>query len=233
MKLRHPVLVLLSTLPLAVAAQPPADLLKATFARMDAASAAFKGMTADVKRVAHLDVYPEDDVAIGAIAVKRPKPKELRMRVDLQKPDVHMVCFADRTVENYNPKINEVQIYDVTRKGSALVDQLFLLGFGSSSSDVQGAYNVKLGGEETLNGQKTVRLELTPRFPGKLGDITKVEIWISEASDLSGLAVQQKVYESKDYNLATYTNIKLNRNLPDSAVKCDLPKDVQKRYPTR
>jgi outer membrane lipoprotein-sorting protein len=238
MKLRHPVLVLLTTLSVAAAAQAPAGLLPATFAQMDAAAARFKGMTADVKKVSHVNVYPDDDVATGTIAVKRSKPTDLRMRVDLavfnKEPDLRIACFADHTGEIYNPKINTVQIYDVTRVGSAMVDQLFLLGFGSSASDIQSAYTVKLGGEESINGQKTVRLELTPKSPNKLGDISKVELWISQAPDTSGLAVQQKFYEGKgykDYNLATYTNMKLNRNLPDSAVKCDLPKNVHKEYP--
>jgi hypothetical protein len=48
------------------------------------------------------------------------------------------------------------------------------------------------------------------------------------------IAVQQKLYEpGGDYLLATYTNIKLRANLPDSAVKMDLPKSVKREYPQK
>jgi outer membrane lipoprotein-sorting protein len=237
MKLRHLTFVLLSTLAAALAAPPQDDLLRQTFAKMDAAAATFRGMTADVKRVAYVDVIPESDVETGTIAVKKPKPKDLRMRVDIKQPDQRMICFSGHTAEVYNPKINTVQVYDVNRigkGGSAMVEQLALLGFGSSSRDVQSRYDVTVGGTETISGQKAVRLVLIPKASGKIGDISKIELWISDApqgTDASGLALQQKIYEAKDYNLATYSNIKLDRNVPESAVKCSYPRNAQVEYP--
>jgi len=233
MKLRLPVFVLLCLVWVAPAAQAPGDLLKSTFDKMDAASAKFKGMTAEVKRINHINSIGENDVETGTVAVKRTKPRDLRMRADVQEPDRRMICFADRRGEVYNPKTNTVQIYGVSRKDSAVAEQFLLLGFGSSAADVQDGYTVKLGGEEQLNGMKTARLELTPKSRDKLGTVTKIELWISETTDTAGLAVQQKFHQlGNDYNLVTYTNIKLNPNLADSAVKCEVPKDAVKEYPT-
>jgi outer membrane lipoprotein-sorting protein len=232
MKLSYLALVPLSAVWVLAAAQAPADLLQSTFAKMDAASARFKGMTADVKKVNHLDAIAEDDVVTGTMAVKRVKPKELHMRVDEKEPDRRIVCFADHKGEVYNPNTNSVQIYDVSKKNGSIFEQFLLLGFGSGPADIQRSYKIALGGPDQVNGQKTVRLELTPKSRDQLGTITKVELWISEAPETSGLAVQQKFYQQgRDFNLVTYSNMKLSSNLPDAAVKCELPKDVQKEYP--
>jgi len=83
---------------------------------------------------------------------------------------------------------------------------------------------VKPGGAETVAGQKSVHLILTPKSPDVLAKLTKVELWIS---DILGIAVQQKFWEpGGDYELATYTNVKLN--LVPQELKWDLPKDVHK-----
>ena len=232
MKLRYSLIVLYCTILVAGPAQNPNDLLKSTFAKMDAAAASFKGMTADVKKVSHFDAIGENDVSTGTMTVKRAHAKDLRMRADLQQPDRRLVCFADRKGQIFNPKTNTVQIYDVSKKNTVMAEQLLLLGFGSSAADVESGYSVKLGGEETINGQKAVRLELIPKSHDLAVSFPKVELWISEAGENSGVAVQQKFHQqANDYLMATYTNMKFNPNLPDSAVKCDLPKDVQKEYP--
>ena len=81
---------------------------------------------------------------------------------------------------------------------------------------------MELGGPETVAGQKTVRLVLTPKSPDVLAKLTKVELWIS---DTLGIAVQQKFWEpGGDYELTTYTNVKLNP-VPQE-LKWDIPKNA-------
>src|SRR5215469_5666283 len=55
------------------AAQPAAggDELAAALARMDATSATFKGLTADIKKIAHTDVINANETDIGSFTVKR------------------------------------------------------------------------------------------------------------------------------------------------------------------
>ena len=157
------------------------------------------------------------------MAVRRgPKPRDLRAVVDILQPDPKKVLLTGHKVEMYYPKTNTEQIIDLDKKGSEMVDQFLLLGFGSTSAEIQKAYEVKLGGPETVAGQKTVRLVLTPKSPDVLAKLTKVELWIS---DSLGIAVQQKFWEpGGDYELATYTNVKLNP-VPQE-LKWDIPKDA-------
>jgi len=203
-----------------------ADDLQAAFSRMDQASVTFKGLSSDVNKVSHNALLNEDDTFSGTMSVRRPKPHELRAVVDILKPDAKKVLLTGHKVEMYFPKKNTVQIIDLDRKGSAMIDQFLLLGFGSNSEEIRKAYDVKPGGAETVAGQPAVRLLLIPKSPDVLAKLTKVELWIS---DSLGIAVQQKFWEpGGDYELATYTNVKLNPGTQE--LKWDLPKDAHKEY---
>jgi len=193
---------------------------------MDQASAKFKGLAGDITQLSHNALLNEDEKFTGTIAVRHPKPHELRARVDVLKPepDAKKVLLTPHRVEVYYPKNNTVQIIDLDRKDSHMVDQFLLLGFGSSSDELRSSYKVELGGAETVAGQKTTRLVLTPKSQDVLARLSKVELWIS---DTLGIAVQQKFTEpGDDYILATYTNVKLNPGPPD--LKWDIPKDARK-----
>jgi outer membrane lipoprotein-sorting protein len=200
-----------------------ADQLQATFDRMDRAAASFKGLSAEVTKISHNALLNEDDSFTGSIAVRRgPKQRDLRAVVDILHPDPKKVLLTGHKVEMYYPKTNTKQIIDLDKKGSKMVDQFLLLGFGSASVEIRNAYTVELGGPETVAGQKTVRLVLTPKSPDVLAKLTKVELWIS---DTLGIAVQQKFWEpGGDYELATYTNVKLNP-VPQE-LKWDIPKNA-------
>ena len=210
---------------------PAADgPLAATLARMDEAAAKFKGLEADVQEISHTAVINEDSVAAGAIVVKRPKPNDIRVLFDFKPPNPKRVLIAGVKVAVYYPGINTVQEYNLG-KSRSLVEQFMLLGFGSNSKDLESAYSIGLGGQEKVAGQEATRLELIPKSPDVLAHLKKVDLWISDAM---GIAVQQKLYEmGGDYLLATYTNIKLRPNLPDSAVRLDLPKSVKREYPQK
>jgi outer membrane lipoprotein-sorting protein len=225
-----PVSVTIATLALGLNAPAADHSLQATLARMDQAAVTFKGLQADVQKVSHTAVINEDSADAGTIAVKRPNPHDIRVLIDFKLPNPKQVMIAGVKAAFYYPRINTVQEYNLG-KSRSLVDQFMLLGFGSNSRDLQNAYSIGLGGPETVAGQKTTRLELIPKSEEVLAHLKKVELWIS---DEMGIAVQQKLYETGgDYLLATYTNIKLRSNLPDSAVKLNLPKNVKREYPQK
>lgn len=206
------------------------DPLAATLARMDSAAAAFKNLTAEVRRVSHTAVINEDTVDAGTLYVEKAKPNDFRMRLDFQPPNPKQVEFSGHTARVYYPKNNNVEEYDLA-KYKGLVDQFLLLGFGSGSRDLEKVYDIRLGGADTIVGQKTVRLELTPKSKETLQHLKKVDLWISDAT---GVAVQQKLDQSGgDYMLATYTNMKLNDKLPDSIFRLNLPKDVRRERPQK
>ena len=204
--------------------------LAATLARMDEAAAKFKGLQADVQKISHMAVINEDTVEAATIAVKRPKPNDIRVLFDFKPPNPKQVAIAGVKAAIYYPEINTVQEWDMG-KDRSLVEQFMLLGFGSNSKDLESAYSIRLGGPETVAGQKATRIELIPKSQDVLEHLKRVDLWISGTM---GIAVQQKLFEpGGDYLLATYTNIELRLNLPDSAVKLNLPKNVKWEYPQK
>ena len=223
----RPTLVLTVTMALL----PAADDLQAVYAKIDATAKDFKGLTADIRQVAHIDLINEDDVETGKIVVKRPKPHDIRMRIDFLEPDQKQVGFAGDKADIYYPKSNTDEVYDLGKR-KAMLEQFLLLGFGTPSQELRNSYTIRLIGPETVNGQATKRVELIPKSSDMLQTFPKIELWIS---DSTGVALQQKLFDKggKDYHLATYSNMKLRSDIADSEVKLDIPKGASRTYPLK
>lgn len=205
-----------------------ADDLAAVFAKMDEAAPKFRGMRSDVKRISHVAIMPNEDTTdSGTILVRVPKPHDYHMLIDFQQPDKKTVELAGTTVRIYYPKSNEVQEKNLGKENKGLVEQFMKLGFGSNSKELQQSYTMTYVGEETVAGQKTWRIALVPKSPDLAATYPKFELWISQAN---GISIQQKIYENGgNYTIATYPTMKLDANIPESAVKLNLPKGVTHR----
>lgn len=210
----------------AAAPAPDTDsaALAAALARVDRAAAGFKSLTADMRRVIHTDAINNDDLDSGTIKLKRPKPHDMRVRIDITEPEPKSLTFQGKKAEVYYPRAQTVQVIDLGSYRS-LVDEILVLGFGSTSKELQSSYNVRLLGPATVANEKTAELELIPKSKELLQHLKKVELWISDAT---GLPTQQKYYTPGQYGLVTYSNLKRNPDLADSALKLQLPRDVKR-----
>jgi outer membrane lipoprotein-sorting protein len=198
------------------------NLLDTAFARIDKGAATFKGMTADMKRLHHVELVSSDELQEGTIVVKKVKAGDIRLLITFVKPDPQVVSIGAGKVQSYNPKIKEVQEIDV-RKHKDLINEVLLLGFGGTSAELKGLYTITPGAAETINGVSTVRIQLIPLSEEIRRQIKKCELWIPE----NGIPVQQKFYETGgDYQIATYSKIVLGP-VQESAIKLDLPKGVK------
>jgi outer membrane lipoprotein-sorting protein len=199
-------------------------------ARVDKAAAGFRSMSASVRMLYHTAVINDDTVDGGTMNLKRVRPKEYRILVNLTEPDVRALALEGRKAEIYYPKIKTVQEYDLAGY-RGLVDQYMLLGFGNSSKDLQSGYTVRLLGAQTVAGQPAEHLELIPKSKEVLQRLTKVDLWVA---DSSGYPVQQQFFiPGGDYRTVTYTNLKMNPDLPDSAYKLQLPRGVKRETPQK
>jgi|HigsolmetaAR202D_1030399.scaffolds.fasta_scaffold14241_2 Outer membrane lipoprotein-sorting protein len=203
--------------------------IDAVLARMDQSAAKFNALSANLRRVSFTAVLNETTSESGTILIRRPKPRDIQMLVEIREPDQKSVSYMNRKWQIFYPKINTVQEYDLGKQG-ALVDQALLLGFGTSTPELLRHYDVKYIGEDVVEGAPASRLELIPKSKEARQHIARVELWISE----QGHPVQQKIHQpSKDYYLITYSDIKLNPSLTAESVKLKLPKNVKKEYPQR
>jgi outer membrane lipoprotein-sorting protein len=217
-------LLLLAVFPLA------GQSLEDVFSRIDKAAQSFKALTADMKRVSHTAVINDDSVESGSIKLKRVKAHDTRMLIDFTGVDAKTIALDGSAVQIYYPKINTVQVYELGNNRN-LVDQFLLLGFGAGSADLKNAYNTTFAGSEDINGQKTGHIQLVPKSNEVLQKLKKAELWIAD----SGLPMQQKFVTSAtgDYILVTYSNVRVNPSLSDSALKLKLPKGVKTEHPQK
>jgi outer membrane lipoprotein-sorting protein len=206
-------------------AEPLADIL----ARMDRAARDFRALSANMKRVQFTAVISESNEMDGVVRLKRIKSGTVGI-VDFQQPEQRTVYVKEHNIQIYYPKANTVEIYD-SSKYTANIDQFLLLGFGTSAAELQKSYDLKMSGTETIGGIATTRIEMTPKSDELKKLITKIELWIPEGQDNP---VQEKVTEpSKNYELITYSDIKVNPGLPDSAFELKLPEKVKKIHPQK
>jgi outer membrane lipoprotein-sorting protein len=208
---------------------PASDNAQSVLARMDKAANEFKSMTAHVTYVTHTDVLNDNTKETGTVTMKKVQAGSVQGKVEFTAPDPKVVTIEKRRVKEYFPKIKTVQIYDLGKHGEQL-DQFFLIGFGTSGTELAASYAVTIGGSEQVNGQAAIRLQLVPKSADAKQYVQKLELWIPEQGDPYPL--REKIYEpSADYIVVTYTDLAINPPLPADALELKLPAGVKTEYP--
>ncbi len=192
---------------------------------MDKSAKDFRSLTADVENIKYTAVVKDTSTETGQIWVRH----DQKMRIEITKPEPRTILRTGNSLFIYNPKIKRVEEYDLG-KNSSMVDQYVRLGFGTRSEDLKKSYLVTVINEEELDHRKTVLLELTPKSDQIRAQITKIQMWIDEAS---WLPIQQKFFEtgSGDYILFHYTNLMKNLKINESKFKQDWPKEASHEKP--
>lgn len=214
----------------AVTASPTdsAPKLKEVLSRMDQAATQFRSMSAKITRVKHTAVLNNDDEESGTVYMKKNGPR-LQALLDITKPDKKTSVVEGREVQVYYPNMKQVNIYDAGKNGEQL-EQFLSLGFGTSGSDLEKTYTMRVVGTETVNGEKSVHLELTPKSAEATKLVKKIDLWVGEHN----YPVQEKIYEpSGDYDLWTYSDVQINGKVRDQDVKLKLPNGVKRVYPQK
>lgn len=202
--------------------QAPAKFsLDYVLSMMDRSAEDFKSLTASIEHIKYTAVVKDTSTESGEIFVR----KDSKMRIDFQAPDPRTILRNGDNLYIYTPKINRVEEFNIG-KNRAMADQYLALGFGTRSENLKKNYQVTLSREEELDGHKAAVLELVPTSDEVHKQITKIEMWVDEAS---WLPVQQKFYESGsgDYFMSRYTKVMKNLKLGDGKFKPDWPKGTK------
>ena len=200
----------------------PPDLSE-ILSRMNDAAKNLKTVSANLEYTKVTALVNDKSTENGRLFFRKSKNPEIR--IDITKPESKTILFKKNGAEIFLPKINQVQEYNLEGK-SGLVEQFFLLGFGTETGELRKTYDVKYSAEEDLDGDTTAVLELTPLAASVKAQIEKVQLWVSEES---WLPVQQKFFQpGGDYFLARYTAVKVNRRLPSSTFQIPGAKDAKR-----
>ncbi len=222
--------ILIAVLAFSAAVVPAAETLGAVQARMDKSAEAFTSLTARVKKTGYTAVIKDHSIETGTFLIKKIKPGDMRVRMEIEKPDERSVALSRKKYEVFLPKINTVQEYDLSQYGK-LVDQFLLLGFGTPVRDITKSYDMVVTGTETIDGRQATRVELRPKTAGVKEHLKLVEVWIPLTD---GNPIQQKFWQpSGDYIQSTYTDVKVNPLLKDADVQLTLPKNVKREKPQK
>ena len=190
--------------------------LEHVLAQMDAAARNFKTTEASLVSDQYERVINETETQRGKIYFRR-EGGEIQMAADFTEPDKKYVIYSGGKVQVYQPKIDQVNEYNVASKNRADIESYLVLGFGGSGHDLLKSYDVKFLGSETVNGIKAEELELIPKSERFRNNIARILLWIDPAH---GISVQQQLFEpGGDYRLAKYSDIQINRPLPENAFK--------------
>ncbi len=197
-----------------------ADTLDDVLNRIDVAAQQFKSYSATVKRLDHDKVLDTDDMIDGKFFLKRAKNGVVGNLDFTEGPDHYIIHLNGGMVEKYLPKVPIVQVFDL-KKFAHTMDETVLLGFAVTRQEMEADYAIKLVGTDPIDGIPSAHLILTPKSAEGQKYIKSVELWIPQGK---GTPIRQKGTEpSGDYRIATYSDVKLNASLPDSAFELVVP----------
>jgi outer membrane lipoprotein-sorting protein len=205
---------------LAIWAQQPPDAqssaaLERVLNLMDSTAANFRSTEASFVWDQYTKVVNESDTQKGKVYFRR-VGKETQMAADITEPDKKSVLFTDSKIEVYQPRIDQVTVYNAGKNREAF-ESFLVLGFGGSGHDMLKSFDVKYLGTERVDGTDAAMLELVPKSPKIRNNFDRIVLWIDQAS---GVSVQQQLFEpSGDHRLAKYSGIELNQKVPDTVFK--------------
>jgi outer membrane lipoprotein-sorting protein len=192
-----------------------ADDLQRVLHQLDVASANFHSTSADFEfESAETDPIPIKDVQKGVVYYDR-KGSGFEMGMHIAeingKPVPKVIVVSGGVFKMYEKLLDQV----TTSNKAGKYESYLVLAFGASGKDLQQKWNIKYLGPETLNGVKTEKLELVAKDPDVLKLFPKVTIWIDPSHAVS---LKQYFDEGEGQSrTCTYSNIKLNEDLPSDA----------------
>ena len=140
---------------------PSTPLWKRFWARWTAAAANFRTTEAGVLWDQYQKVVDEHEEQKGKVYFRRPA-NEIQMAADITDPDQKYVLFSGSKVQVYQPKIEQVTVYN-TGKNREAFESFLVLGFGGRGHDMLKSFQVKYLGEEKVDGMDAAKLELVPK----------------------------------------------------------------------
>jgi len=183
--------------------------------QLDRAAANFRSAQADFVWDQYQKVVDETDTQSGKVYYRR-LGKETEMAADITEPDRKYVLMTDDKIQVYQPRIDQVTVYNPGKNREA-VEGFMALGFGGGGHDMLKSFNVSYLGKEMLNGTETDKLDLVPKAQNVRNNISHIVLWIDPAR---GVSIQQQLFQpSGDYRLAKYTNIQVNQRISDNVFR--------------
>ena len=151
--------------------------------------------------------------------------KEGVLRFSIETPEQRTMLVTKSEVQDYDPVRALVDRYSLSKHKTRL-EPYARLGFTTTGKDLRDDYLVTLLGEDFVNGRRIVGLELTPKEDRAREVVTRLQLWIDQAS---WMPVKQVIVHVASGETLTVTYFGMARNLklnPD-LFKGNWPKGTQ------
>src|SRR6478672_12228843 len=146
----------------AAPADAPSDAaLDKVLSQMDSAAEKFHTTEASVVWDQYQKIVDEHEEQKGRVYFRR-SGNEIQMAADITEPDQKYVLFNGSKVQVYQPKIDQVTVYN-TGKNREAFESFLVLGFGGGGHDMLKSFYIKYMGSETVDGTATAKLDLVPK----------------------------------------------------------------------
>jgi len=197
MKPRQILVPLFAVVLLSIAAFSQSDTpeLEKVLDKMDKTASAFHTTEAVFEWDQYQKVVEETDVQKGKVYFRR-NGDEIQMAADIAEPDKKYVLFADAKVQIYQPRIDQITVYNAG-KNKAEFESFLVLGFGGRGHDLPKSFDVKYTGAEKIGDIEASKLELVPKSVKVRNTFSKIILWIDPAR---GVSVQQQLFEPSGEN---------------------------------
>ncbi len=209
--------IFLSVVTIAVATlAEPDSKLESVLNRMDESAARFRTAEASFAWTQYNKVIDETtETQRGKIYFRR-VGKDIQMAAEITQPDTKLLIFSGGKIQIYQPRIDQVDVYDAGSHREEF-ESFLVLGFGGGGHEMLKSFDVKYVGEEKIDAVDATKLDLTPKSEKVRLQFSHILLWIDPQK---GISVQQQLFQaSGDYRLAKYSDIQLNQKIPDSVFK--------------
>ncbi len=186
---------------------------------MDAAAKGFHSAQADFQWDQYELVVDNTDTQKGTISFLR-GDDSTQMSAQVKQfngqPDVKDIVYKNGVLQFYQPSIDHMTILHAGNNQERF-ESFLTLGFGGSGSDLKKNWEITDLGPETIDGVKTIQLDLVGKQASVRSMFQHILIWIDPTRAIS---LKQKFFEpSGDTRTAYYRNIRYNGKIPSSVFR--------------
>ena len=171
--------------------------------------------------------YDGPDTSFGPIKTGRIYLNERGdLRITGSDPGDVTLLKEGRTVHYHNSTQARVDEYSLSKHESRL-EPFLPLGFSTTGKDLERDYLVTFIGEDRIEGRRVLGLELTPQSNDLRAIVSKIQIWVDEASWLPARHIISYGTGQQDLTI-TYSGTARNLKLNPDLFRDDWPRGTQK-----
>jgi outer membrane lipoprotein-sorting protein len=197
--------------------------LRQAYKKMDEAAKGFRTFSARFTQKTYTAILDEfDSPQTGEYFYSFDKDGSVLWRHETTNPAPKILTVRKGIATVYKPKIKEAMIYNLGKRRE-YVDYL-AVGIGKPSGELREKFNISFQGSELIAGAPCFVLICKPKGKEVTSQVSSITIWLKKSS---GTPAQFKIEApNADYLLETFSDEKLNAEIPDSKFEQKLPAGI-------